>query len=300
MEFHPEVQEALKRKSPVVALETTILTHGLPYPRNLEASQLMEEAIRKEGAVPAFIGVLNGVIKVGFSHPEIEKLIEIQGEKIQASSLSWAAAKKQSGGATVSATCVIARACKIKVFATGGIGGVHRGAQETFDISQDLVELSRTPIAVISCGAKAVLDLPRTLELLETMGVITVGYRTEEFPAFYTHHSGLKVPRVDTVEEIASIMDNSWKELDTEKAILILNPPPEEAELPPFYVEDLIKRAIVSAEKAGVKGKALTPFLLEYLEKSSGGKTVETNLALAQANAKLAAKIARAYSLKVK
>lgn len=299
MEFSEEVQVALAKKEPVVALESTILTHGLPYPKNLEAAHFMESAVRKEGAVPAIIALIEGKIKVGISHPELEELLRKDCEKVQVSSLALAVKKRAYGGTTVSATIEIANKVGIKVMATGGIGGVHRGGESTFDISQDLTSLARTPICVVCSGAKAILDLPRTLELLETLGITVLGFRTPTFPAFYTSSSGLKVPLVSTPEDVAEIMHINWEVLKIEKAVLVGNPPPEEKELSEFYVEELIRKALQAAEKLKISGKGLTPFLLSFLEKSSGGKTVETNIALAESNARLGAKIARAF-LKIK
>ncbi|MGB9553514.1 MAG: pseudouridine-5'-phosphate glycosidase [bacterium] len=296
IEIKNEIKAALAKKEPVVALESTIITHGLPYPQNLETAQLMEDAVRKEGAYPAMIAVLEGKLKVGLSRPELEKLISQNPEKVQASNLAFVLSKKLSGGTTVSATIEIAHSVGIPVFATGGIGGVHRNAETTFDISQDLTSLARTPVCIISSGAKAILDLPRTLELLETLGIPIFGYRTSIFPAFYTANSGLKIKSVESPEEVAQTMFLSWKILKINRAILVCNPPPEEKELSFFYVEELIKKALQSAEKLKVTGKDLTPFLLSYLDKSSGGRTVETNIALAEANAHLGAKIAKAYT----
>ncbi|MCR4433988.1 MAG: pseudouridine-5'-phosphate glycosidase [Caldiserica bacterium] len=296
IEISEEVKSALDKKESIVALESTIITHGLPYPKNIEAAHLMESAVRKEGAIPAIVALLEGRIKVGLTHPELENLVSKESEKVQVSSLSWALKKKLSGGTTVSATIEIAHRVGIPVMATGGIGGVHRGAELTFDISQDLTSMARIPICIVSSGAKAILDLPRTLELLETLGITVLGYRTPTFPAFYTGNSGLKIPMVGSPEEVAEIMFLNWRVLQLERAILVGNRPPEESELPDFYVEELIKKALQAAEKLQIKGKELTPFLLSYLEKSSGGRTVETNIALAQANAKLGAKIAKAYT----
>lgn len=296
MEYSEEVQFALERKESVVALESTIFTHGLPYPKNLEAAHLMETAVRKEGAVPAIIAIKEGKIKVGISHPELEELLRKECEKVQVSSLALAVKKRANGGTTVSATIEIANQAGIKVMATGGIGGVHRGGESTLDISQDLTSLARIPVCVVCSGAKAILDLPRTLELLETLGITVLGFRTPTFPAFYTRNSGLKVPLVFTPEDVAEIMHINWDILKNERAVLVGNPPPEENELSEFYVEELIKKALQAAEKLKISGKDLTPFLLSFLEKSSGGKTVETNIALAESNARLGGKIAKAFA----
>jgi pseudouridine-5'-phosphate glycosidase len=300
IDVHPEVAEALKEKRAVVALETTILTHGLPYPSNLETARFAEEAIRREGAIPATIGVLAGTIKVGFSHTELEQLAKTKAEKLQAHMIPWAVAVGASGGTTVSATLCIAHQVGIRVAATGGIGGVHRQAEKTFDISADLVTLSQTPILLVSAGAKAVLDLPRTLEMLETLSVLVLGFQTSEFPGFYTRTSNLKVTATQSAGEVARIMNITWQGLCSNRGILLANPPPEGKELAPLYVEELIQRAVLAAEEKGVKGSKLTPFLLSFLEKASGGKTVETNIALAESNARLAAQVARAYFSQVR
>lgn len=288
--------EALKRRGPVVALETTILTHGLPYPQNLETALSLERIIEREGAVPAMIGVLTGKIKVGLSRSEIEDLLKARGEKIQARSLPLAHLRRWSGGVTVSAVLEVSRLLEIRVFSTGGIGGVHRGSEETLDISEDLIALSRSPIAVVSSGAKAVLDLPRTLETLETLGVLVVGYQTGEFPAFYIRSSGLPIPRVEGEGEVAELMRTSWFLLRKESAIIVANPPPLACELPQSFVEKLVEDALASARAREVKGKDLTPFLLDLLDRESKGRTVETNMALAESNARLAARIAIAYA----
>ena len=296
MEIEKEIRAALAKKEPVVALESAIITHGLPYPQNLETAQLMEDAVRKEGAHPAIIAVLEGKVKIGVSRPELETLAGQNPEKVQASNIAFALSKKLSGGTTVSAAIEIAHSAGIAVLATGGIGGVHRGAETSFDISQDLTSMARTPVCVVSSGAKAILDLPRTLQLLETLGIPVCGYRTSVFPAFYTANSGLKIKSVESPEEVAQTMILSWEILKMNRAVLVCNPPPEEKELAPFYVEELIKKALQAAEKLRIEGKDLTPFLLSFLDKSSGGRTVETNIALAEANARLGAKIAKAYT----
>jgi len=296
IEIHEEVRQALAQGKPVVSLETALVTHGLPYPQNLETAALLEQAVRKEGAIPATIGVMRGILKVGLTSAELEELAGLQGEKIQARSLALVLAKQLSGGTTVSATIRIACLAGIRVMATGGIGGVHRQAEMTFDISEDLTELAKTPILVVSAGAKAILDLPRTVERLETLSILTLGFRTDEFPAFYTRHSGLRIPSVDVVEEIVPVMHATWDELKLETAILIANPPPRAKELPVSMVEELIANALAAAEEARVRGKDLTPFLLSYLEKASKGKTAITNIALAESNARLAGKIAYAYA----
>lgn len=292
--IHPAVADAICRHRPVVALETTIITHGLPYPQNLETAWQLEETVVDAGAVPATIGIVAGEIRVGFDKKELESLARQRGEKVQARSLPWASVRKVYGGTTVSATMRIAHLAGIVVFATGGIGGVHRGVEKSFDISEDMAELAKTPVAVVSAGAKAILDLPRTLELLETLGVMTVGYQTKEFPAFYTRHSGLFIPSA-SVEEIAALLHSTWDQWHYQTGVLVCNPPPADKELPHTYVEELIDKAIQAAQEEQIHGKDLTPFMLAFLEKSSQGKTVDTNIALVTANARLAAQIAKAY-----
>ena len=296
IEIEREVAKALKQKRPVVALETTILTHGLPHPQNLETAFALEKAVREEGAVPALIGILAGKVKVGLSRSELERLLKVRSEKIQARSIPLAHLRQWSGGATVSAVLEVSRLLGIRVFATGGIGGVHRGLKETLDISEDLIALSRSPVVVISTGAKAVLDRPRTLEMLETLGVLVLGYRTKEFPAFYTRSSGLLIPEVQNEEEVAELMLISWSLLRKESAIIIANPPPLACELSQNFVEKIIENALAEAKTREIKGKDLTPFLLDFLDKKSKGRTVQTNTALAESNARLAARIAVAYA----
>ena len=294
LQIHPEICEALAKKYPVVALETTIITHGLPYPKNLATAQLLEQCVREEGAIPATIGVVDGKLKVGFSQQELVSLASTKGEKLQARYLAWAVALGLSGGTTVSATMHIAQLAGIQVFATGGIGGVHREAERTFDISEDLTALANTPVAVVSAGAKAILDLPLTLEKLETLGVPVLGYQTSEFPAFYTRSSGLTIPAVASVEDMAAILHTAWETLHTTTGFLICNPPPRQVELPAAQVEGFIQQALAAARQAKITGKALTPFLLSHLEQASGGTTVATNVALVESNARVAAKIAKA------
>ncbi|MCD6449964.1 MAG: pseudouridine-5'-phosphate glycosidase [Thermotogaceae bacterium] len=279
----------IDNKKPVVALESTVIAHGLPYPANLEVARKMEEVIRKEGAIPATIGILNGEIIVGMTEEEVKKLIEASPKKTGVREIPYIAGKKLSGDTTVSATVRIASMAGIDVFVTGGIGGFHRGV---FDISQDLIELSRTGAIVVSAGAKSILDLQKTVELLETLGVVVVGFKTDEFPAFYTRESGIKLNmRVDSIEEIVSIY-KEMKEMNYTSSLLVVNPVPEENEIAPGKLENWIKKAEKEAMERKISGKELTPFLLSKLAEYSGKETVKANIALLLNNAELGAKIA--------
>lgn len=296
IEVRAEVAGALAEKRPVVALESTVITHGLPRPLNLETARKMEAAVREEGAVPATIGVLKGRAVVGLSAEEIELLANAEdAAKVSRRDLAAVAATGRLGGTTVAASVFLAGRAGIRVFATGGIGGVHRGGEKSFDISADLTELARTPVAAVCAGAKAVLDLPRTLEVLETLGVPVVGYGTNEFPAFYSRESGLRLDyRVDRPEEAARLMEAQW-DLGLTAGIVFANPPPAESALVGAEVERLIEAALSAAARVGISGKAVTPYLLDQLAKKSGGRTLEANVALLVANARVAARIAAAY-----
>lgn len=297
LEIRREVAEALAAGKPVVALESTVISHGLPRPHNLETARRMEAAVREQGVVPATIGLLKGRLVVGLSMAEIELLAN--GERIAKVSrrdLSAVLSAKKVGATTVAATMFISAQAGIRVFATGGIGGVHRDGQNSFDISADLTELARTPLAVVCSGAKVILDLPRTLEVLETLGVPVVGYGTNEFPAFYAKETGLTLDyRVDTPEEAARLMKVQWG-VCLSSGIVFANPPPAGSALPRSEVEALIETALDSAAKAGIHGKDVTPYLLDHLAKGSRGRTLETNMALLVQNARVAAQIAAAYS----
>ncbi|MGA8144728.1 MAG: pseudouridine-5'-phosphate glycosidase [Candidatus Acidiferrales bacterium] len=293
---HEEVAEALSERRPVVALESTVISHGLPAPHNLETARGMEAAIREGGAIPATIAVFNGKLVVGTSAGELAFLAESKGvAKVSRADLASVVASGRPGATTVAATAFIAARAGIRVFATGGIGGVHRGAEETFDISADLTELARTPVAVVCAGAKAILDLPRTLEMLETLGVPVVGYGTSELAAFYSRESGLTLQcRVDSAQEAARLMATQWG-LGLSAGIVFANPPPEKSALPWRDVEALIGKALVSAAAEKIQGKRVTPYLLESLSKGSKGKTLDANVALLLNNARVAAGIAVAY-----
>ena len=292
--FKDEVREALEKGRPVVALESTLISHGFPYPDNLKVAGEMEDIIRGYGVVPATIAIIGGKIKVGLTEGELE-FMATSKDILKASrrDLAPIVAKGLNGATTVAATMVVAEKAGIKVFATGGIGGVHRGAEKTFDISADLQELARTPVAVVCSGAKAILDLPLTREYLETMGVPVIGFRSEEMPAFYCRESGLKVDYVvdDEVEaaKIIKVMDD----LELGGGLLIANPVPEEHALSMEYMDKMIDGAVRAAEKERIKGKELTPYLLNKIKELTGGKSLKANIELVKDNAGVAAKIAK-------
>jgi pseudouridine-5'-phosphate glycosidase len=292
---------------PVVALESTVIAHGLPRPLNLETARVMEENVRQAGARPATIGILSGKLIVGLSPEEIACLSEAdEVAKVSRADLAAVLASGWPGATTVAGTLAAAHLAGIRVFATGGIGGVHRGGETSLDISADLTELAHTPVAVICAGAKAILDLPRTLEVLETLGVPVVGYGTREFPAFYSRTSGLRLMhQVNTPEEAATLMEIQWgfgahngkSDRDRDATgIVFANPVPAESALRREEVESFISTALEAAQAAGVQGKSVTPFLLQELAQLSGGRTLHANTALLAANAKLAGRIAVAYA----
>lgn len=291
-----ELQEALENRWPVVALESTIISHGLPYPLNIEVAQRAEQIIRNSGAIPATIAVINGDIKIGLTEDYFEMLGRaVDVEKVSTRDLPYVISKKLSGGTTVSATTSIASRAGIKIFATGGIGGVHRFVSESWDISSDLQTLSECNVAVVSAGAKAILDLPKTLELFETLNIPVIGYRTNEFPAFYSSRSGLKLhQRCDTPKEIAQLLHTKW-DLGLRGGVLIANPVAPEYEIDAVETEKLIEKALKLATEKNISGKEVTPFLLKYLNENSGGNLPETNRQLLWNNAKLAADLAVAY-----
>ena len=289
-----EVQEALAAGKPIVALESTIISHGMPYPKNVETALLVEQTIRDNGAVPATIAVIGGRLKAGLTHEEIEYLGKTGRGVAKASRRDLPAliARRADGATTVATTMIIAHLAGIRIFATGGIGGVHRGAEVTMDISADLEELAQTPVMVVCAGAKSILDLGLTLEYLETKGVPVIGYGTEELPAFYTRQSGFGVDyRVDSPEELAA-MFRAQRELDYKGGMLVTNPIPEEYSMDKALIDAAIDRALKEAEAAGVKGKEVTPFLLAKVVELTGGDSLESNIQLVLNNARLAARTA--------
>lgn len=292
LDIKPEAEEALKNREPVVALESTIISHGMPYPKNVETALGVENIVRQNGAVPATIGILGGKLKVGLTEDEVEYLGKAKNViKTSRRDIPFVVSKKLDGATTVASTMFIAALAGIKVFATGGIGGVHRGAQETFDISADLQELAQTNVAVVCAGAKAILDIGLTLEYLETCGVPVVGYGTDEFPAFYTRMSGYKVDyRVDNAEELAAALKTKW-DLGLDGGVVVANPIPEEHEMDYYVITKAINDAVAEAEAKGIKGKETTPFLLARVKELTGGDSLESNIALVYNNAKVAAQL---------
>ena len=295
LRFHPEVRDALAAGRPVVALESTLITHGLPYPVNQEVASGMEKAVRDAGAVPATIAVLKGQIAVGITAEELAYLAQAKNvRKCSRRDFPIVLAQKGDGATTVAGTMIVAHLAGIRVFATGGIGGVHRG--HPFDVSADLLELAQTPVAVVCAGAKAILDLPLTLEVLETHGVPVVGYQCSNFPAFYTRDSGLPLDvRCDSFAEIAAIL-RSRETLGFKTGTLVATPVPKEHELPAAVAEKAIAQALAEADERGVRGKEVTPFLLARVSELTHEESRTANVALLQNNARVAAQIAGALA----
>lgn len=296
MKINPEVKKALDENKPVVALESTIISHGMPYPKNVETALKVEETIRENGAIPATIGIIDGEPIVGMSKEEIDEFGKRQGiYKASRLDLPVIYAKKLWAATTVAATMIIAAQAGIELFVTGGIGGVHRGATETMDISADLQELAKTNVTVVCAGAKAILDLPLTMEYLETMGVPVLGYQTNELPAFYTRESGLKVNyRIDSTKEAALVM-KAKKDNNLSGGILITNPIPEEYAMDKKVIDEAVKKALDMADQQGIKGKAITPFLLKTIVELTKGDSLESNIKLVLNNAKIGAQIIKEY-----
>lgn len=284
---------ALLNGSPMVALESTVITHGLPRPENLELARQLEDQVRYEGAVPATVAILDGKIHIGISGTELTRLAYAEdARKVSRRDFGIAIAKKECGGTTVAGTLIAAHAAGLQVFATGGIGGVHRQAPQ--DVSADLPELARTPMVVVCAGAKAILDIPATLEYLETAGVPVVGYQTDDFPAFYSTSSGLKAAtRADTPAEVAQIAYAQW-DMGISSAILLVVPPPEEVAIPAKDVEGAIQQALRDAAAQHITGAAVTPFLLPRVSELTGGASLRANLGLLKNNARVAAEVAKA------
>jgi len=291
----PEVAEARVDKRPVVALESTLVAHGLPWPENLNVACELEQIVRDTGATPATIAIVDGRVHIGLT-PELLERVAKDGntfKKAGATDLAVHIARGKSAATTVSATAILAARAGIRVFATGGIGGVHRG--EVGDVSHDLVALARTPIAVVSAGAKAILDLPRTLEVMETLGILVIGYRTDELPAFYTVRSGLRLDHfAGTQDELASILRTHWEDLGG-GGVLVANPIPAEASLDERLIGEAIQTALADADRLGITGKRLTPYLLGRLAEVTDGKSIRANRALAKHNARVAAELALTY-----
>ena len=293
----PEVSQALAAGRPVVALESTIISHGMPYPRNVEMAREVEGIIREGGAVPATIAVLHGIPRIGLSAEELELLgSEPNVAKVSIRDLPYVMATGGHGATTVASTMRLAQLAGIRVFVTGGLGGVHRGGEDSMDISADLTELGVTSVAVISAGVKSILDIGRTLEVLETLGVPVVVHGADEFPSFYSRSSGFSAPmRTDSVEQLATMMATKWA-LGLQGGISIANPVPAEDEIPADEISALINRALSECEANGIRGKDITPFLLGRMVELSDGRSLETNIALVRANARLGAALAVAYA----
>lgn len=298
MDVNPEVAKALEEGRPVVALESTIISHGMPYPQNKETALKVEEIIRAEGAVPATMAIIGGRLKIGCTPEDIEYLGKkgLAVNKTSRRDLPILVAKKEDGATTVATTMILAAMAGIKVFATGGVGGVHRGAETTMDISADLEELAMTPVMVVCAGAKSILDLGLTLEYLETKGVPVIGYKTKELPAFYTSKSGFGVDyQLDTPEEIAEAFYVK-QQLAMKGGMLVTNPIPTEFEMDPAVINKAIEQAVGEANEQGVKGKNITPFLLDRIQQITGGDSLNSNIQLVFNNARLAAKTAVALA----
>ena len=298
LDIHPDVEKAIKNKEPVVALESTIISHGMPYPKNVETALMVEDTVRSNKAVPATIAIINGRLKVGLTNEEIEFLATNEEvKKVSRRDLPITVAQKLSGSTTVASTMIIASLAKIAVFATGGIGGVHRGAENTLDISADLEELANTNVCVVCAGAKAILDIGLTLEYLETKGVPVIGYKTSELPAFYSSESGFDVDyKIDSALEIAEILKTKWS-LSIDGGVLVTNPIPVAFELESSIMNEAINEAIIEANNENISGKEITPYLLSKVNELTEGKSLDANIKLIQNNANLASKIALHYSI---
>ena len=296
IDISPEILHAIKKKLPIVALESTIISHGMPYPKNIETAIMVEKTVRANDAIPATIAIIKGRIKVGLTRDEIDFLAtndEVQ--KVSRRDLAVAVAQKTSGSTTVASTMIIASLAKIAVFATGGIGGVHRGAENTLDVSADLEELSKTNVCVVCAGAKAILDIGLTLEYLETKGVPVIGYKTSDLPAFYSTKSGFKVDyRIDSAADIAQILKTKW-DLSIDGGVLVTIPIPQEFELTLDIMNKAINEAITQADSENIIGKDITPYLLSKVNELTHGESLEANMKLIKNNAALAAKIASNY-----
>ena len=296
--FSSAVKSALSNGQPIVALESTIIAHGMPFPQNFEMAKKVESIIEDNGATPATIAIIDGQLRVGLSHSELELFAKSgpQIMKVSTRDLPFVVSQKLNGATTVASTMRIAAMAKIAVFATGGMGGVHRGAETSFDVSADLPEFAQSNVAVVTAGAKAILDLSLTLETLETLGVPVVGFGTDEFPAFYSRNSGLKTPmQCKNAEEVAAMMKAKW-DMNLQGGLVIANPIPAAFEIPSAEISPIIENAILEAKRQNIAGKNVTPFLLQHLAKVTAGRSLTANIALVENNAVVAAKIAVAYS----
>ena len=293
MDITPEIREAVASGKPVVALESTILSHGMPYPQNLDFAREVERIIRSEGAIPATMAVIDGRLKAGLTEDELLRMCEAKGVlKVSRRDLPIVVAKKLTGATTVATTMILANLAGVHIFATGGIGGVHRGGENSMDISADLQELAHTPVAVVCAGAKMILDIGRTLEYLETMGVPVLGLNTDDFPAFYCRKSGFGVDfNAKTPADVAAIARAKW-DLGLQGGMLIGNPVPEQYAMDFDRMSAVIDKVLAQAEAAGVKGKNITPFMLAHIVEETGGESLATNMQLAYNNARAAARIA--------
>ena len=296
VDIHSDVLNALNSGTPIVALESTIITHGMPFPDNVEMASSVETLISNNGVVPATIAVIDGRIKIGLTSNELTQLAKVKNAlKISRADMAFAISQGKTAGTTVAATMIIARMAGIRIFATGGIGGVHRGAETNFDISADLTELGKTDVLVVAAGAKAILDVPKTLEVLETQGVPVVGYQTDSLPAFWTRESNLDVPlRMDSTSQISDFM-KVRDELNLNSGILIANPIPEIDEIPAKIINSYIEKAQAEMENNNISGKQVTPFLLKRIFELSNGSSLISNIALVKNNAYVAAKIAKNF-----
>ncbi|TQV77742.1 pseudouridine-5'-phosphate glycosidase [Denitrobaculum tricleocarpae] len=297
LDLRPDVADALRKGEPVVALESTIISHGMPYPTNLEVARRVEKIIREAGAVPATIGLIEGRIKVGLTAEELSLFAQAADvAKVSTRDLGLVLANGDKGATTVAATMITAALAGIRVFVTGGLGGVHRGAEQSYDVSADLTELGRQKVAVVCAGAKAILDLPKTLEVLETGGVPVIGYGTDEFPAFFSRTSGLPLAaRVETAKDAARVMKSHW-DLGLESGLVLANPLPDAAALDQEQVEAYIGQALAEADAERITGKDVTPFLLRRLGELSAGRTLQANIALVENNARIGGALAVAYA----
>lgn len=293
LDIHPDIKDALDKGLGIVALESTIISHGMPYPQNVETAKILENIVLENGAFPATIAIIDGIIKIGLTSSELEYLGTSKDiAKVSRRDIAPIIASKRSGATTVAATMFFAAMAGIKIFATGGIGGVHRGAETSFDISCDLLELSKTNVNVVCAGVKSILDIGLTLEKLETLGVPVIGYKTDKFPAFFTCDSGFNVDyRFDSAEDIAKMLKIKW-DLNLKGGTLISNPIPKEFEADGAIINDAISKALDDANKNNIKGKNITPFLLDRIKTLTDGKSLSSNIELVKNNAKVASEIA--------